>query len=198
MPRKQYQYTKRSKKRNTRVNIMDPPSNALMYRGPPTTPVEQHVVMDLLVDAPLTSTAGGVIADVIQDYPVSSPDWAGAISIFAEYRVLAMTVQFIPNQTGGNIAATLYAPLYLVWDAANTAALSSYAAASNYTICRQKSINQQFKLTHYMAGVEESEFVATTAPTVDYAFKFYATGLTASTNYGRTLTRWKCQFRGRL
>lgn len=153
--------------------------------------------MDLLFDNPETSTAGGVINDVYTDVPNNSPDWTSAAAIFAEYRVLAMTVNFIPNIQGGNVAAIAYAPLYVVWDTGGVTALASYAAASNFPVTHFRALNQPWAITHKMNGVEEGLFVIVSSPVVDYSFKLFATGLTAVTNYGRCLVRWHVQFRGR-
>lgn len=186
---------RRTKSRSRRM----PDVTALSYSGSLRTPAEQTVIMDLLQDTAVVSSAGGVLSDVLSDIPTGSPDWASAQALFAEYRVLAMSVDFIPNIDGGNVAATLYAPYYVVWDATSAAVpLASYTAAVNYPISKHFALNRPWSLSHKMTGVEEATFVALSSVVVDYTFKTFATGLTASTPYGRLLVRWKVQFRGRL
>jgi hypothetical protein len=175
-----------------------PPVQATRFLGSLKTSVEQTVVLDLVFDTTVTSTAAGVVADVLSDIPTGSPDWTSCQALYAEYRILAMSIQFVPNITGGNVAATAYAPFYVIWDANPTATpLASYAAATNYPISKYKSINQPWLMSHRMYGVEESTFVPVTSSIADYAFRTYATGLTNSTSYGRYVIRWKTQFRGR-
>jgi hypothetical protein len=160
---------------------------------------EQLAVVDLLADGPAATTAGGVLTDVFADYPTGSPDWTNVSATFAEYRVLALRVQFIPNATGAVFGTLLYSPVYVVWDASSSlTALTSYANAVNYAVFSAKSLNEPWIVSHKMDGIEESAFVATSSPIVDYSFKVYADTLTASTSYGRFVTHFKCQFRGRL
>jgi len=175
-----------------------PPVQAIRFTGSLKTAVEQTVVLDLVYDITVVSTAAGVIADVLSDIPTGSPDWTSCQALYAEYRILAMSIQFVPNITGGNVAATNYAPFYVIWDANPTAAaLASYSAATNYPVSKYKSINQPWIMSHRMYGVEESTFVAVTSSVADYAFRTFATGLTPSIAYGRYVIRWKTQFRGR-
>jgi len=188
----------RGKAGKTRSNV-NPSTSALSYSGPTLMNQEQLSVVDLCYDTPATSSAAGVIADDLADYPLASPDWAGVSATFAEYRVLAMEVRFIPNVTGATIGTLLYAPIYLVLDlTSNVTPLTSYAQATNYALSTVRSLNQLLRMQHKMKGVEESQFVPTTSGVVDYSFKTFAGGLTPSTTYGRYFVHWKCQFRGRL
>lgn len=188
-------FQRRRRNRRVDANVV---TGTLKYQGPPRVLAEQLVILDLLLDVPVTSTAGGTIADVETDIPTGSPDFASTQALFAEYRILCMTLQFIPNVTGGNVALVAYAPFYVVWDATSSVtALTSYVNATNYPISRQKSLNQPWSINHKMDGVEEATFVPVTSAIVDFSFKTFATGLTAATTYGRYIIRWKTQFRGR-
>lgn len=181
------------------INNISPSTTALAYSGPLTMPQEQLSVVDLCFDAPVTSTAGGVIADAIQDNPNASPDWVNVAATFAEFRILAMLVRFIPNVTGATQGTLLYAPFYVVLDlSSNFTFLASYSAASNYPIARVKSLNEPWDMSHRMRGVEEATFASIGVMNGEYSFKTFASGLTPSTVYGRIFVRWKCQFRGRL
>lgn len=192
MPRKTTNKPKRA-----RANT-NPAVTALRYTAGISMAQEQLTVVDLVYDAPATSNASSTLNDVMGDYPVVSPDWSGLASTFAEYRVLAMEVRFIPNVTGATYSTNLYAPLYVVLDlTSSTTPLTSYTVASNYAVSRVGSLNTPIRLSHKMAGVEESTFISTQLTTVDYNFKWFATGVSASTNYGRYFVHWKVQFRGR-
>ncbi len=163
---------------------------------------EMLSVLDLTADQAVTSSAGGVIADTWADYPQTSPDWTAMTTTFGEYRVLAMELRFVPNVQGATVASVAYAPFYVVWDSSQSTTtptpLASYSAASQYVVSRIRALNEPWSIDHRMNGSEEATFVPTSNNAVDYAFKTYASGLTASTTYGRYFVRWKCQFRGRL
>ncbi len=156
-------------------------------------------MMDLVADAVVTSTAGGVINGVYGDWPTASPDWAALITVYAEYRVLAGSLQFTPNVEGATIAALAYGVLYMVWDAQDTAgALASYTAAANYPVKSVRSLNCRNFISHKMTGNTEATYALTSSAVLDYTFKLYADTLTASTNYGRVTQTWKVEFRGRV
>ncbi len=160
---------------------------------------EQLTVVDLVYDAPVTSSGTGTIADYINDYPQAAADWASLAAVFAESRVLAMEVRFVPNVTGATQGSLAYAPFFVVLDLTSSlTTLTSYTNASNYALSQEHSLNMPWRMFHRMAGVEESTFVPTSSAATDYSFKTFATGLTASTTYGRYFIHWKCQFRGRL
>ncbi len=189
--------TKRPRRQNALSN--NPATDALLYNGTLRMAQEQLAVIDLCYDFAATSSAGGTIADVLGDYPVLSPDWTSVAAVFGEYRVLDMEVIYVPNVQGSTYSTLVYAPIYVILDLTSTStALTSYASASNYAILQLNALNQRWRMYHRMNGVEEATFVPTASATIDYYFKTFATGLTASTTYGRYLIRWKCQFRGRL
>jgi len=156
------------------------------------------VTTEFLYDSAVASSAAGTIAINYDDYPTVSPDWASAIAVYAEYRILAMEVKFIPNVAGGNVSTLTYAPLYMVWNPNQaTGVLTSYAAASQLAAFKSGALNQPLAMSHKMSSIEEGTFVSTLATTVDYSFQIFSTGLTASQPYGRVIVRWLTQFRGR-
>ncbi len=176
----------------------NPSPNQIIYRGPLKTNQASLIVADVAYDAPISSNASGTIATNFTDDPSGSPDWASFQATYSEYRTLGMTVIFTPNAAGATIASVAYAPIYVIWDAVNTAApLASYADATNYPSLKIHSINEQFSISHRMSTVDESTFAPTSTVAIDYVFKYFATGLTNSTSYGRVTVIWHCQFRGR-
>jgi len=181
-------------------NQTNPPSQAINYSGPVRTNNPQLGVIELCVDVPVTSTAGGVVNNLYIDYPNQSPDWTQVSALFGEYRVLSMSIKFTPTVEGATITGLAYAPIYVVWDSdqqtAQTA-LTSYTDAVNYASLKVFPINMPFSVTHKMSSVEEANFGSTSLSQVDYSFKYFATGLTASTLYGRLTVFFRCQFRGR-
>ncbi len=185
--------------RRTRARgVVAPSSSVLRYNGPLQANPEQLAVFDLVYELPLASI-GTSIANVFADYPSNSPDWTNCTAMFAEYRVLAMTLQYTPLVEGATIGALLYNVLYIVWDASNaTAPLASYTAAANYPTKRLTSLNARAQISHKMTGVEEATFVNTASTVLDYSFKLYADTLTNNTTYGRITITYHTEFRGRL
>lgn len=187
---------KTNRRRST--NFLNPPPNQIIYRGPFKTNQSALIVADIAYDSAMTSNASGTIAVNYTDDPSGSPDWSSFQSTYSEYRTLGMMVRFTPNVTGATVASVAYAPMYVIWDAVNTVTpLASYADATNYPSCKVHSINEPFTISHRMNTVDESTFAPTSTVAIDYVFKYFATGLTNSTSYGRVTVFWHCQFRGR-
>jgi len=175
----------------------NPSSAVLRYVGPLRVPQEELVATDLIADFPISSS-GGVINFTVADVPTSSPDWASLQALYAEYRVLAMKVEFNPIVLGATVGSNAYNVLYIVWDAADAAvALTSYTAAANYPVKTCRALNARQTLSHKMSGTVEASFGLTSATVFDYAFKCYADTLTAAALYGRMTVTWKVQCRGR-
>jgi hypothetical protein len=188
----------RIKRRSNRRREANPSSSLTHYTGPLTGPQEQLVTLDLVDDIAITSTAGGLISNVIGDVATGSPDWTDITSMYSEYRTLSMTVVFNPIVSGATVSTNAYNVLYLVWDPSTTTTpLASYNLAANYPVKVVKALNSPSRLAHKMTGISESEFIQTSSPVLHYDFKFYADTLTASTLYGRATVTFRTQFRGR-
>ncbi len=178
----------------------NPSTTTIIYRGPLRTNQAALIVADLVTDFALSSNGSGTIAVNFGDYPNNATDWAQYTATYAEYRVLSMTCRFTPNTEGATVSTVAYAPIYVVWDTDQTAVntvLTSYADASNFASLQIHSINMPFQISHRMSTVDEATFAPTTSSVIDYAFKYFATGLTNSTSYGRVTIIYHCQFRGR-
>ncbi len=202
MPSRRSKSNNKTNKRNRGGNMAlvaaNPSPNEIIYRGPLRTNQAGLIIADVAYDSALTSNGSGTIAVNYTDDPSGSPDWTSFQNTYSEYRTLSMTVIFTPNVTGATIASVAYAPIYVIWDAVNTATpLASYADATNYPSLQVHSINVPFRMSHRMSTVDESTFAPTSTVAVDYVFKYFATGLTNSTSYGRITVLWHCQFRGR-
>jgi len=188
----------RSRPKTTMANV-NPPSSLVTYTGPLFARQENVTTFDLIYDGPVTANSTGVIAVAIGDWPISSPDWASVVALYAEYRVLAMTLEFNPIVLGAVIGTQTYNVLYIVWDAQDTATvLTSYTQAANYPAKTCRAINARQRIFHRMSGVQESEFGLTNSPLLDYTFKLYADSLTNNAVYGRITVTYHCQFRGRI
>lgn len=156
--------------------------------------------VNLTLDGPITSSAGGVVSPVFSSNDVlNSPSWASFAALYNEFRVLAVGVQFIPNAENSVVPATDYAPIYEVDYRADQTALVSYSDASSFASMRSHSVNRKWMSTARMAAVEEASFLAVTSggSTEPYGLKWYGEGFTVATTYGRYREIFLVQFRTR-
>lgn len=154
-----------------------------------------HTTEMILTDnADLASTAGGTIADIFGNAPTGAPNWADTNTVWGEYRTLAMTVEFYPNNRYSKTTTTCV-PLAVVVDRRAATALSSYDNATSRESCRLLSLEDPWRQVVKMEGSEESQFVAVSGPTSSNWIKLYATGLTVSTTYGKIFVKYLVQFR---
>jgi len=172
--------------------------DAQTYYGPvvPTATLESNITDTVLLvfQTTLTSTAGGVIATVFGNAPNSAANWADWNTVDGEYRTLGMEVSFMPNNRYSK-TTTICRMMCIDDDRRSSTALASYAAAASRSSCRKVSIEDPWKHTIRMAGAEESQFQAVSAPTSFNWIKVYADGLTISTEYGIVLVYYLVQFR---
>jgi len=116
--------------------------------------------------------------------------------VFDEYRVLAMTVHFKPVRIAGGSTAIIFAPLTTVIDMDNSALLTGYTLAGQYSSNKEFGGGASWKRTVFMSGVENAAFVSTASPASSWWFKVYSSGNSASLNLGRFNVTYYIQFRG--
>lgn len=172
--------------------------SAQSYRGPAVPRwafSANHTDTMLLVDnVDLASTAGGAIADVYGNSPSGAPNWADMNTVWGEYRTLAMTIEFYPNNRYSKTTTTCV-PLAVVVDRRNATAYASYDAATSHETARLRSLEDPWRVEIKMDGSEESQFIAVSGPTSSNWLKLYASGLTISTTYGKVFIKYLVQFR---
>ncbi len=185
------------------ADSINPSSQVIEYKGPLRVPREisglDIYTTELIVSAFLTSTVGGVIANVFSADPTGDVDWANFSGNYVEYRVLAVTVEYIANILDATIAGLAYAPIYIVSDRQLATPIASYGTAAGYRDVIKSPLNRNWTKTARMADVDTSGFSSTGgAPGAGLNYiKVFATGLTVSTTYGNTILRHLVQFRGR-
>jgi hypothetical protein len=157
--------------------------------------IQQNFITDGVVSSDITGHINNVFstADI-----TSNSQFSGAQSvIYNEYRVLAMSVQFVPNAENATVAAIDYRPLYEVDWRVQSAALFSYTLASGYASMRSHSVNRKFMSAIHMSSVDEAVWVPVGSLPPLFGVKWYADALTASTPYGRYRQVFLVQFRNR-
>lgn len=211
MPRRPPPFRPRSRRRrpsnrrsmNPQSKLTNPSASTVMYLGP-IRPLPQKFGLDdntseLTLTSVCTSTAGGQITTVISSDPTGAQDWANFQAIWDEYRVLALSLQYVPNQIGGNVAAVAYSPIYTAGTHANGTAFTSYQDAAQVSTGQQHYLNQPWRQSIRMSSPEEASWTITSSAQ-GFAFmyvKVFAANLGNAVNYGQYISRWLVQFRAR-
>ncbi len=173
------------------------------YHGPiiPKAMKEENELysVPLRFTGTLASTAGGVIDAYYSSDPSSYAlaEWTSLASLYGEYRVLGMVVEFAPNNRYSK-AATVCTPLLVLSDRESpSSTLGSYQSAMSHESCRILTLEDPWKHSVKMSNAEESQFRSTGSPTPLFSVKFYSDGLSVSTTYGRMFVVLLVQFRAR-
>lgn len=204
--RSNYQQVVKNKRANfarAPRQVPELPMNAPFYNGPTrfySEKNELHTTTAVCVaEGPLSSDVTGTINIVIADNPSalgSNPNWTALQGVYDEYRILAVEMKYCPNDRYNRGVSVYTAPVYGVIDHDANTALTSYANAARYESCKQLSLDTPWTMIARMSEFSEATFLNTNGPVSRYYLKFYGTGLTASTNYGRIIYTYRVQFRG--
>jgi len=158
----------------------------------------------LTKEATIQSSGGGTIASIATWDASTFGDFATLAPLYDEWRPLGMEVTIQCQQPYSPAATALSRIVVLVFDNDDAAtALTSYQNALDYTVQRRfASVWGNEKLISMRANAlnvaDPSTGVAwqTTATTsVNKSFKYYSTGLTATTNYLEATYRYVIQLR---
>lgn len=193
----------RSRKRQNKRGAARVSSSAVSYRGSVTLPrvseADDTIMSNFITDGVVASDVTGVIAAVFQTPDLTSnPQFLAQFPLYNEFRILAMSVQFVPNAENSVVSAVDYRPLYEVDFRENNLPLTSYAQASGFASMRSHSVNRKFSSALHMSGVAEAKWLSSPlAGPTSFGVKWYADSLTAATPYGRYRQVFLVQFRNR-
>jgi len=179
------------------INMRNPPSASAQYNGPVSPPSLEDMdttPLFLVWETTLTSSAGGAIANVFGSSPSNAANWANSNTVYGEYRTLGFRVSYFPNNRY-NKTTTTCRMLVGVAERRTATALASYATACSHSAVRKLSLEDPWSMVIKMDGVEEASFIPVGAPVDVSWLKFYADGLTVSTEYGLVLVEYQVQFR---
>jgi len=143
----------------------------------------------------ISTSSGGVINAVVPVAPTNAELWTQLIATFDEYRVLAVECKYVPNYS--SLPSTLLGGvLGMVVDHDSSSALSSLASGAAYESFQMAPIDRPLVATWRMSTTLEAQYVNSQAAANAGSIKLYASGLTASSNYGTVVVRYRLQFRG--
>lgn len=201
MPAKAKQKGKNKNKKSKRNPFEGPSSSAIKYNGPLRLPRFKMnmdtIVAELSNSFTISSNGGGTFANVIANNLASYLDNTSYTALYDEYRSISMQATYYPNLSGGAQASVAYQVAYGVIDNDNSAALTTVSSAVDYASVKPFTLDQKMILTWKMNGTEDASFINNSG-TATVWFKYYCTGLTASTSYGTIVVKTLFQFRGRI
>jgi len=144
------------------------------------------------------SNAGGQIVVSLPDSSVTSASYFSLLSqVFDEYRVVGVSVVVQPYNKYSK-TTTLSAPIAMLHDSTDGAALTGFANASAADTVQLSNTDDMFpRTTVYAKSHSESANVwaPTSTSTVIGSIKWYADTLSATVTYGRILVHYKTEFR---
>jgi len=135
-----------------------------------------------------------IIATVFDSNPSNCANWSDLSAVWSEFRVLAIEVLFKANNRY-NKTTQATVPIWIVPDRVPGALTSGADACDRESAKLTMGLDDGFKSALKMSGTLEAEFQNTSSPVAYYYIKLFATGLTASTNYGVAMQSWLVQFR---
>jgi hypothetical protein len=160
----------------------------------------QTLVKVLGYSALISTTGGGVVANIINLLPSNSPNWGERVG-WDEYRLLAAELKISYLGPYGTSASGM-PPVACIVDMDDaSAALTSYSSALCFGSCKIfHSVGPQSpnRIVYRMAGDPTDQWLntAATAPGPPGSFKLYLSGGAVSQACFLALVTYVCQFRG--
>jgi hypothetical protein len=203
---------KNKKKKGTGIPQADPDS--IRYTGPLSSAAINQgtdVTVAVLKDTSfIQADATGHVTTVWDNDPAVALNWSDWAANFAEYRTLAMYIEFEPdNRYNRPTTDNLKSMGCIVNRDGNTLPLAGWSSAVEHPSFRFISPADPWSFdngmkgskahppTWRMDGVEEAGFLSTTAHGPLGAIKLYGDGFTNSLTFGRYVQTWIVQFRYR-
>lgn len=169
----------------------------LKYTGPVKLPTSSNAVTTTKVNHSqfftYNTTVGGIGNTIFLGNPSAATGWSSLAAEWAEYRVLAFEVEFIPSR---KYTANDNRMFVTIVDHADTATtIGSYGSAVDRESAIIHETQQRFKVTAKASGVEEMEWIPTVSPTARFCIKTYMEG-SISTGYFQCIVRYLTELRG--
>jgi hypothetical protein len=167
----------------------------------------------LLGSSYLTSSGGGILAQqVFVNDPSGAQDWTSFSSTFDNYRVNAVSIQFLPTFTQDQLGSTpLFKPLYIVYDSDGVNP-GSVNACLNYATMKVKNLYRSWTYKVRVAPTTDNSvatggmmttydrkygLVLDCAQVVNYhagAISWYADTMLINTNFGDLIVSFDVTF----
>lgn len=200
MPRSRKKTGPSSRKR-ARMSY-NPPEECVVYTGPARIPkaVQERETVSVPINYGPSGQSGngsGAVLGLWTNDPSGYQDWSSLAAVYDEYRVLSMTVKWLPvnryNQPTNVIVGTGVSAI----DRDDVTSITTEAAMLEYGSAMIHNLADPWTRTVKMAGIEDALWVTTATPKPTFCIKFVSQNNTASVHYGNVYLLALCQFRGR-
>jgi hypothetical protein len=159
-------------------------------------PVGDQVVVSLMDNATITTSAGGAILGNFNNNPSNARNWTEMSSSWAEYRVLGIKISYDPIAVVNTATAPGFSGYQSVVHALVAPAPTTLAQAASTGVAKPWNAFRKFTREWRMTDVEEANFQSTAAPSgTAYAFTLYGEGGGVSQYYGNLLIEYLIQFK---
>jgi len=194
---------RRGRPRGQMKTLAGPPASQQAYNGPYRVPKHMNqastIVVELTVPATAVTSGAGLLANTIGMNPSGFTDWTASYkNVYDEYRVLASTMEYVPNYNNTFNSALAQAPFILGTDRDSNSVPANYGAAINYESAIVGNTGTRTTIHAKMTGSEDAGFSTTATTPVPWYHWYFGTGLTATTVYGMFFIRILVQFRARV
>lgn len=179
---------------------------ARRYQNPSGNAISR---MRLTSAGAIASNAATIINTVISANPSSSSEWSSVTNLYDEFRVIGMRIKLVSLQQYSVTAANGYA--VVAFDNSDSIAFSSldfghqletskiFSAIFQHAAVSDKDSALCYSFVRPSSGKSAIEWVDTGNPALSLgSIKFYASNLTASTNYWNYTVEWFIEVRGRI
>jgi hypothetical protein len=191
----------KGKNRAKSSSTQGPPSSATVYRGPIVPRAMKDETFMILVRVTYSSTAtsspSGVLNVSVTNNPSGGLDWSSLVATWAEFRVLAQRLIWVPVLHNYSLSTTTAVPspmvMYSTRDPSNIP--NTESLAFGYEDATVGHTDTKMTKSLRMSGTPDSSWVETATPAASWAIGLVAEGLTLSTIYGSVFNEWLVQFR---
>lgn len=150
----------------------------------------------------LSSAVTGVIDANFIDDPSLQLDWSSYSALYDRYRVMSVTIKYIPQLPNDTSTVTGFFPLYVVNDTDTTAVAGAVNTVLQYPGVRVYNMYRPWKHTWYCpkytaSGNTVDGFQDIAAVAAHGSIQTYGSGFDVSTTYGNIIVTMKVAFRER-
>ncbi len=189
----------KDKRKSSRPKKRDPTgreNTMTHYNGPIHLPSASESTRPVKVNstyyAAATTSAGGVIDVVFGNSPAVLAEWSSWQSLYHQYRVLGVKLEYVPVK---NVANWAYGFGQTVVDRSNSAALGGITAATNHESVKIHQMYNTWTREAKMSGVQDGGWIDIQSPVATFYVKCYSAGNSTIQTIGGFFLEYLIEFR---
>jgi len=180
----------------------NPPEECVVYTGPTRIPLaeqerETSTVTMHYGPGDVSSNGSGAVLGTYTDDPSGYIDWSSLAAVWDEYRVLSMTVHWLPYNKYNHPTNAIVGSGFSALDRDDVTSLTTESTILEYSSARAHLLTDKWSRTCKMAGIQDSQWITTATPVPTKCVKFVSQGNTPSFLFGKVYIEALVQFRGR-